>query len=355
MVRILTVLGARPQFIKAAALSKAIAENSNFQEVLVHTGQHFDANMSAVFFREMGIPKPKYNLNIHSQSHAAMTGNMLVALEKVMVEEKPELVIVYGDTNSTLAGALAASKLHIPVAHIEAGLRSRNMQMPEEVNRIITDRISTFLFCPSAESVSNLIAEGVSESKVFEVGDIMLDSLNLHRQKANPKSTREQLNLKGPFVLATIHRQENITDATRLNSIFKALAEINKKLLVVLPVHPALKKVLPISASNLKLIEPQSYLNLLGLLEQTQLVLTDSGGLQKEAYYMQKYCLTMRDETEWVELVEAGVNKLVGADSKEILLAFKSFSEKQFAASPYLYGKGDTANQILDKVMANSD
>lgn len=355
MIKVLTVLGARPQFIKAAALSKAISNTSSFRETIIHTGQHFDVNMSRVFFEEMGIPEPKYNLDVHSQNHGAMTGNMLIALEKVMLRELPDLVIVYGDTNSTLAGALAASKLHIPVAHIEAGLRSRNMKMPEEINRVITDRISSYLFCPSAESVHNLISEGMPPSRVFDVGDIMLDSLILHRQKADSQRTQSSIGIKGPYLLATIHRQENLRNTERLNSIFNALIEINRSTQVVLPVHPALKSVLPSSAAALKLIEPQSYLNLLGLLVDTSLVFTDSGGLQKEAYYMQKHCITLRDETEWVELVDAGVNKLVGADSEAILCAFNALIKKEFAASPYLFGEGETAIKILNILRANFD
>lgn len=347
MIRILTVLGARPQFIKAAALSKAIAQNANFQEVLVHTGQHFDENMSAVFFREMGIPKPKYNLNIHSQSHAAMTGKMLMALERVLVDERPDLVIVYGDTNSTLAGALAASKLHVPVAHIEAGLRSRNMKMPEEVNRIITDKVSRFLFCPSAESARNLTAEGLAPNKIFEVGDIMLDSLNLHRQKANTREVLRELGVDQPYVLATLHRQENLSERKRLEEIFAALEEVNRSCMVIVPVHPALRKVLSSSASKLKLVEPQSYLKMLGLLESCEMVFTDSGGLQKEAYYMQKHCITLRDETEWVELVDAGVNKLAGANGQAIIEWFKYFTHRKFTAAPDIYGEGNSTQKIL--------
>lgn len=348
MKKILTVLGARPQFIKAAALSGEILKREDFQELIVHTGQHFDANMSRVFFDELGIPQPKYNLNIHSLTHGAMTGKMLPELEQIMLQEKPDVVVVYGDTNSTLAGALTASKLHMPIAHVEAGLRSQNMLMPEEVNRVITDKLSSFLFCPSAESSRNLLAEGMPQAKIHVVGDIMLDSLNLHRQKANSAGALRELGIKQPYVLATIHRQENIRDRARLGQIFKALAEINKYASVVLPVHPALQNVLPSEVEELKLIEPQSYLKLLGLLEGCELVLTDSGGLQKEAYYMQKYCITMRDETEWVELVEADVNKVVGAKADAILDAYNVFAQKKFAASTSIYGEGETANKILD-------
>lgn len=475
-MKILTIVGARPQFIKAAVVSRAIGEfnksltsprshapaihnaqksqsdrqrqsihkdtahlhlggNDSFrpeddfsspllEEVIVHTGQHFDDNMSEVFFREMAIPKPHYNLNINSLSHGAMTGRMLEKLEEVMMKEKPNIVLVYGDTNSTLAGALAAVKLHIPVAHVEAGLRSFNIAMPEEVNRIVTDRLSSILFCPTTAAVENLEQEGFnlwsskssvpsinshnnqnqelqassSRSLIFaskvnntalnnatllnatlrkcnkcnkkrnnatlrkcnivKVGDVMYDAALFYKKSIdNFKSlTNKQFSataLKQLFILVTVHRAENTDSPERLEAIVKALNKINQKIPVVIPLHPRTKKVLRNRGLELKcqVIDPVGYLDMVALLDRCGLVITDSGGLQKEAFFFDKYCLTLRDETEWVELVENGVNELVGADQKKILQGVKKWFDKKLTNKPNLYGQGNAGEKIVQELV----
>jgi UDP-GlcNAc3NAcA epimerase len=349
-MKILTVLGARPQFIKAAAVSRAL-KKEGVDERLVHTGQHFDKNMSDVFFDEMDIPRPHYNLEIHSLGHGAMTGRMLEKLEEVLRIEKPDAVLVYGDTNSTLAGALAASKLHIPVAHVEAGLRSFNMRMPEEINRILTDRLSTVLFCPTTTAVANLKREGFGrfQSQINNCGDVMYDTLKYYATKAEEKSgIMQQLGLtKGSFVLATLHREENTNDPARLRSIAQALNAIHAETTIVLPLHPRTRKYLAELQIDLKakLIDPVGYFDMLMLLRHCRLVLTDSGGLQKEAYLSGKFCVTLRDQTEWVELVKAKANVLVGADTRKIVNAYKKNKSKKVTTKS-LYGKGDAAVKI---------
>ncbi len=355
MIKILTIIGARPQFIKAATVSREF-KKSGIPEIVVHTGQHFDENMSDVFFKEMEIPEPRYHLEINSLGHGAMTGRMLEKIEEVLLKEKPDSVLVYGDTNSTLAGALAASKLHIPVAHIEAGLRSFDMKMPEEINRILTDRISKFLFCPTQTAVKNLEKEGFRnfDCLIEQPGDVMYDAVLFYRQKARAASTilkREHLNKNG-FVLVTLHRAENTNDPERLISICTALNEIHKTLPVVMPLHPRTSSFL--KSLNLQLnvnvIEPIGYFDMLSLLENCKLVLTDSGGLQKEAYFFEKFCLTLRDQTEWVELVEAGANEIVGADTEKILAGFIKNQDK-IITSTSLYGSGNAASKIVRKLL----
>lgn len=350
--KIVTIIGARPQFVKAATVSRAIAQTS-FEEILVHTGQHFDYGMSEVFFKEMEIPDPKYNLGIHSLSHGAMTGRMLEEIEKVLLTERPDWVIVYGDTNSTLAGALAASKLHIPVAHVEAGLRSFNMAMPEEINRILTDRISTVLFCPTSTAVHNLQMEGFSQfaCRIEQVGDVMYDAALYYAQKSAQYSSvmeKEKLSDR-QFVLVTLHRQENTDDLFRLNQIIEALNEIDQSMKVVCPLHPRTRNILKREGINTRFtpIEPVGYFDMIELLKHCTLVLTDSGGLQKEAYFFRKPCITLRDQTEWVELLDGGYNLLAGADKQNILAAWSQLSVSGSDFSKPLYGDGFAAQKII--------
>jgi len=349
MNRILTIVGARPQFIKAAAVNRKLQEQG-VNEVIVHTGQHFDANMSEVFFEEMEIPKPTYNLDIHGLIHGAMTGRMLEGIETVLLKEKPEAVMVFGDTNSTLAGALAAKKLHIPVIHVEAGLRSFNMAMPEEINRILTDRLSDVLFCPTDTAVQNLQNEGFDKfpSKIIKSGDVMQDAALFYAQKATEKSIIiEQLGLEN-FVLATIHRQENTDDLEKLNSIIDGLNQIHCETQVVVPMHPRTKSIL--AQQGIKpaftIIDPVGYFDMIRLLQQCQLVVTDSGGVQKEAFFFGKHCITLREETEWTELIDNGFNLLAGTNQAILFSAFQEMKVKQSDFSLNLYGNGTAAEQI---------
>lgn len=313
MSHILTVLGARPQFIKAAPVSRAIAE-AGMTEIIVHTGQHFDALMSDVFFDELDIPKPGYNLEINSLGHGAMTGRMLEKLENAMLAERPDLVLIYGDTNSTVAGALAAAKLNIPVAHIEAGLRSFNRRMPEEVNRVIADHVSTLLFCPTQTAVANLAAEGITKG-VHAVGDVMFDTTVAAVKRAEGRSNiLETQNLTpGGYAVATIHRAENTDDPERFARVIAWLEVAAREAPVVMPVHPRTRKLLAgrdLAPAAVTLIDPIGYLDMARLLSHATAVFTDSGGLQKEAYFHRVPCVTLRDETEWVETIEAGWNRL---------------------------------------------
>jgi len=356
MKKIVTVLGARPQFVKAAVLSRVIKSKNEFEEVLVHTGQHYDTNMSAVFFDEMHIPEPKYNLEINGMSHGAMTGQMLLKVEEILVKEKPDIVVIYGDTNSTLAGALAAKKMHIKVAHIEAGLRSFNMRMPEEINRILTDRISDLLLCPTDEAIKNLEAEGFSnfESTVVKCGDIMKDAVEYYSEFSKKKSTIiSDLKLnEDEFVLATIHRQENTDDIKKLKSIFEGLEDISKQKKVVIPLHPRTKTILEKNnlSYNIEVLNPVGYFDMLELLKNCNLVITDSGGLQKEAFFNKKNCIIARDETEWVELVENDLAAIIGSNKADMLNAFDKFNKTNSDFSKELYGEnvGETIyNEIL--------
>ena len=353
-MKIITILGARPQFIKAGTVSREIANYKDIDEVIVHTGQHYDSNMSDIFFEEMKIPKPDYFLGIGGKSHGAMTGQMIEKIEEVALKEKPDWIMVYGDTNSTLAGAIVASKLHIKLAHIEAGLRSFNMKMPEEVNRILTDRVSDVLFCPTQTAVNNLKNEGFDkfDCKVVKSGDVMYDGALFYKNLA----VKPNIKLDKDYILCTIHRAENTDDKNRLNNIFEALVEISRKQQIVLPLHPRTKKIvkeLNIDTGDIVIIDPVGYLEMVWLIDNNSLVMTDSGGLQKEAYFFQKPCVTLRDETEWVELVENGFNILVGADKEKILKAYdksnKSLSKIQLSD---LYGDGKAAQKIVKGLLS---
>ncbi len=356
-MKIATVLGARPQFIKAATVSREL-KKAKVNEVIVHTGQHFDENMSDVFFSEMDIPTPNYRLAINNLGHGAMTGRMLEKIEEVLLGEKPELVLVYGDTNSTLAGALAASKLHIPIAHVEAGLRSFDMKMPEEINRILTDRISKFLFCPTDTAVKNLANEGFDsfDCKISKPGDVMYDAVLYYKEKARASSkilSRHKLT-PGGYVLATLHRAENTNNIARLKSICAALNNISRTIPVIIPLHPRTKGFLDTHHIQLlaNIIEPAGYFDMLTLLENCKMVMTDSGGLQKEAYFFGKFCLTLRDQTEWIELVEVGANLIVGADRQKILDGFHQ-NANTHVNTKSLYGSGDAARKVAMELLAN--
>jgi len=406
------IVGARPQFIKMATVSRAIAQynqghapDQRIKGLIVHTGQHYDYEMSKVFFDELEIPKPDYNLGVGSGSHGEQTGEMLKRIEPVLVKERPDVVLVYGDTNSTLAGALAAAKLHIPVAHIEAGLRSFNKAMPEEINRVLTDHVSTILFCPTETAVKNLQKEGftnivndghlVSDPHLYKlrttnhgpvvinVGDVMYDSVLYNLELAEKRSdvlTRlsltpnklaepnepnklNQPNKPMMYALATVHRAENTDDPKRLRSIFQALGEIARELMpVILPLHPRTRKQLnaltdwanptnSMNSTNLKIIDPVSYLDMLWLEKHAQSILTDSGGVQKEAFILRVPCLTLREESEWAETVEAGWNVLVGADKKRIIEAARHFSSQRPSDLPLNpYGDGHASERIIEVV-----
>ncbi|GAB4337673.1 MAG: UDP-N-acetylglucosamine 2-epimerase (non-hydrolyzing) [Calditrichia bacterium] len=360
MFKIVTILGARPQFVKAAVVSRELNRFPNkFREIIVHTGQHFDKNMSEVFFQQMDIPKPNYYLGINSLSHGAMTGQMLEKIEEVLQKERPDLVLIYGDTNSTLAGALAAVKLHIPVAHVEAGLRSFNMNMPEEVNRILADRVSSYLFCPTQQAVENLKKEGFANipAEIILSGDVMQDAAIYYAAKDSVLPEKLQQLTKGDFVLCTLHRQENTDDPVRLENLVNALNEIHREMPVLLPLHPRTRKIL--NNSNLKLqvnvTEPLGYLEMVQLLQKCRMVMTDSGGLQKEAFFFKKHCITLRDETEWVELVEGGYNMLAGADRQKIIAAFKEMRQKTSDFEVDLYGGGKAGQRIVARLLKLAD
>jgi UDP-N-acetylglucosamine 2-epimerase len=386
-MKIVTIIGARPQFIKAAPVSLAIAEHnrltphtSHLTEIIIHTGQHFDADMSDVFFKELNIPRPDYNLGINSASHGAMTGRMLEKIEEILIKEKPDWVLVYGDTNSTLAGALAAVKLHIPVAHVEAGLRSFNRKMPEEHNRVLTDHCADILFCPTETAVNNLRNEGftniINDGKLVEpidsslllpypslfaphaspltlnVGDTMYDAVLQFSGIAQRRSTiLEDLGIKPKeYLLATVHRPYNTDIPENLQNILSAFLEINET--IIFPVHPRTRKILDTNFSSpltpypsLKIIGPVGYLDMLILEQNAKVILTDSGGMQKEAYFFGVLCVTMRTETEWMETVEAGWNVVVGADREKIVEAVRSF--KTDNPCPKLYGDGRAAEKIV--------
>jgi len=358
MPKIVTIVGARPQFIKASALSRAFQEEG-IPEVIIHTGQHFDDNMADIFFRQMEIPEPRYNLGINSLTHGAMTGRMLEEIEKALLKERPSAVVVYGDTNSTLAGALAAAKLHIPVAHVEAGLRSFNMKMPEEVNRILTHRISDFLFCPTETAMLNLKNEGFEHfsSKVVLSGDVMYDVALFYSQFSplHSKIIRKLGLDQQPFILATLHRQENTDDPVRLAGIIGALNELSARFRIVLPLHPRTKNILSQNSIplNFKPIDPVGYFDMMELLKLCSFVITDSGGLQKESYFFAKHCLIARDETEWTELTELEYNFLVGADKETIIKKSNEIGQivRPFDAKPY--GNGDAANKIARVLKEN--
>lgn len=354
-MKIVTIIGARPQFIKAAVVSRVIKDLKGVEEIIVHTGQHFDPNMSDVFFDQMDIPRPHYQLNIASLSHGAMTGRMLESIEIVLLKELPDWVLVYGDTNSTLAGSLAASKLHIKVAHVEAGLRSFNMRMPEEQNRILTDKLSTILFCPTAAAKKNLLNEGYADVKNYiqVVGDVMFDAAKFYAQRSQRPTELPEYIESGRFVLATIHRAENTNDLSRLEALVDSLNEIHKIEPVIVPLHPRTKKILEtnnISVSFL-ILEPIGYFEMIYLLQNCSLVVSDSGGVQKEAYFFKKPCLVTRDETEWIELLEHGSNYLVGVDKTKILSAFEKTKSTNVDYSIPFYGNGHCAEEIVSSLL----
>lgn len=355
-MKVTTIIGARPQFIKAAAVSRTLL-NKGIEEQIIHTGQHYDPNMSDVFFQEMDIPKPNINLDIHDLGHGAMTGRMLEQIERHLLQHRPDAVVVYGDTNSTLAGALAAAKIHIPVAHVEAGLRSFDMGMPEEVNRILADRISNVLFCPTHAAVHNLQREGFEHFpvKILQVGDVMLDTLLYYQKTAKLRSKiLEELALvENSFLLATIHRAENTNDPERLRHICDALNELNVRTRVILPLHPRTKSYLESQGLklNVTVIPPLGYFDMLSLLSSCRMVLTDSGGLQKEAYFCGKFCVTLRDQTEWVELVDVGANSLVGASKDKIIAGVTKHMDTEVAFDDRLYGDGHASEKIAEALL----
>jgi UDP-GlcNAc3NAcA epimerase len=378
MIKLLTIIGARPQIIKAAALSRAIKTHflSQLQEVIVHTGQHYDENMSQVFFDELGIPTPAYNLNVGSGSHGKQTATMITGIEEILLKEKPHAIVLYGDTNSTLAGGIAASKIHVPVIHIEAGLRSHNKSMPEEINRIMCDHVSTLLFSPTKTGYDNLIKEGFKANaiapytadnpKIYHCGDVMYDNSLFFSEMAEQKtSIIEQHQLKnGKFVLATIHRNNNTDEPERLNALFKVLNDISKQYEVdiVLPLHPRTQKLLDINLKvnlletikqnkRFKIITPASFLEMIALEKNCQLVMTDSGGVQKEAFYFQKPCVILRSETEWVELVECGSAIIADANEERIRNAYQFLSTKKDLQFPSLYGDGTSSEFICKEIL----
>ena len=356
-MKLCTIVGARPQFIKAATVSRVIASRPAIGEVIVHTGQHYDDNMSRQFFEELDIPEPVYQLNIGSASHGKQTAQMLVAIEDVLIKEKPDWVLVYGDTNSTLAGALAAVKLHIPVAHVEAGLRSFNRRMPEEINRITADHLSTVLFAPTENGYQQLIKEGIALTQIVNVGDVMYDAtLYYNEYNAKRETIVDQLHLQQkPYCLATIHRAENTDCPHRLTHICNAFMELASTMHVVLPLHPrtraALDKAqwLKALSEKITLLEPVGYLDMLALEQHATCIITDSGGVQKEAYFNRVPCITLRDETEWVELVEAGWNRICSPEAPFSLLPLIHNQQvSPSRCSDTLYGDGNAAKKIVD-------
>lgn len=378
MIKLLTIIGARPQIIKAAALSRAIKAkfNNQISEVIVHTGQHYDENMSQIFFDELQIPAPDYNLNSGSGMHGKQTASMITGIEEILLKEKPNGIVLYGDTNSTLAGAIAASKIHVPVIHIEAGLRSFNKAMPEEINRIMCDHVSTFLFSPTQAGYKNLVKEGFPENnkapysfnnpKIYHCGDVMYDNSLYFSEVAEQKtSILNDLGLKNtPFVLATIHRNNNTDEPERLNALFAALNDIatENKIKIILPLHPRTAKLLPTNLNAdiykkttenpyIKLIPPVSFLEIIALEKNASLVITDSGGVQKEAFFFKKPCIILRSETEWIELVNCGAAKITDADEAKIKQAYQYFKNQQGLEFPPLFGDGRAAEFICSELV----
>ncbi len=367
-MKIVTIVGARPQFIKAAAVRRAILEidylKKRIQDILVHTGQHYDYMMDKVFFEELKLPKPDYHLGVGSGSHAKQTGKMLERIEMVLQKERPETVIVYGDTNSTLAGALAAAKVKIPIAHVEAGLRSYNSSMPEEINRLLTDHLSTLLFCPTDQAVRNLMKEGMKDGgtrMVKNVGDVMYDSILYYSKIAEEKSILlEEVGLRSPeYYLATLHRAENTDDPKKLKSVCRALDEIGKRTPVVLPLHPRTKRIIKgchlfSQFKNIKFMEPVSYLDMLTLERNAKAILTDSGGVQKEAYWFRVPCFTLREETEWMETVKSGWNVLVGTSVGRIV---REVSQKErrrkYPKGNKIFGDGKASQKIVQILLGH--
>jgi UDP-GlcNAc3NAcA epimerase len=361
-VKILTVIGARPQFVKAAVVSRALS-HSGIDSVVVHTGQHYDGNMSGVFFEELGMAEPAYNLGVGSGSHGEQTAHMLEGIERVMLRERPDWAMVYGDTNSTLAGALAAAKLHVPVAHVEAGLRSWNRNMPEELNRVLTDHTASLLFAPTAAAVCNLQAEGIAGAQVRLVGDVMYDAVLLFGRRAEEASDvlcRSGLP-SGGYVLATIHRAENTDSRVRLQAILSGLARVARTLPVVVPLHPRTQRVvaqsgaLSSAGAALRLIPPVGYLDMLMLEKHARVIATDSGGVQKEAFFHRVPCVTLRDETEWVELVELGCNRLAPPLSADaVASAVLAALDTRISTCELPYGDGHSSEHIASEFVAAS-
>jgi UDP-GlcNAc3NAcA epimerase len=378
MIKIVTIIGARPQIIKAAAISRAIRNNfsDRIKEIIVHTGQHYDLNMSKIFFDELEIPKPDYNLNIGSASHGKQTALMIEGIEKILLNEKPHSIILYGDTNSTLAGAVAAAKIHIPVLHIEAGLRSFNKKMPEEINRIVCDHASTLLFSPTLTGFNNLIREGfdpdtkppynIDNPGIYHCGDVMFDNSIYFSEVAENKSgILKQLNLSpGKFILTTIHRDNNTDNPERLNAIFSALKNIAEiqNINIVLPIHPRTSKLLKNNLSTelyqeiknnplIKIISPVSFLDMIVLEKNTEMIFTDSGGVQKEAYFFQKPCIIMRSETEWKEIVENKAAIVADADETRILNAYEHFKKSNKILFPPIFGDGKASEFICKEII----
>lgn len=377
-MKIVTVIGARPQIIKAAALSRAIRQHfsKEVQEVIVHTGQHYDNNMSQVFFDELGIPQPDYNLGVGSASHGVQTAKMIEGIEEILLKEKPDYLVLYGDTNSTLAGAIAASKIHVPIVHIEAGLRSFNKSMPEEINRICCDHCSTLLFSPTATGFKNLINEGfnpdnkkkytIDNPGIYHCGDVMYDNSRYFADIADKKSQiLDKEDLRGEdYVLCTIHRDNNTDQPERLNAIFKALQKISASKKVVLPLHPRTSKLLNTNLEkalfdqitnnpNIKILPPASFLDMTVLERHAQMVVTDSGGVQKEAFFFQKPCLILRSETEWKEIVECGAAIITDADETKIVESFNNFSENPPHNYPEIFGDGKASEFICKEMLEN--
>ena len=374
-MKIVTIIGARPQIIKAAALSRAIKNRfaGQITEIIVHTGQHYDENMSQVFFDELGIPHPDYNLHVGSASHGVQTARMTEGIEKILVDEKPDYIVLYGDTNSTLAGAVAAAKIHVPIVHIEAGLRSFNKSMPEEINRIVCDHCSTLLFSPTLAGYENLKREGfpmdnagpytIDNPKVYHCGDIMYDnSLYFSTLSAEKTDIIQRLGLSGkPFVLSTIHRDSNTDQPQRLTAIFESIIEVSKEATVVLPLHPRTAKLLKTNLStenqerlfnseNIKLIPPVSFLEMIELERNAMLIMTDSGGVQKESYFFKKPCIILRPETEWVEIVKTGSAVLADADKQRILDSWNNFKTTPPTDFPEIFGNGKAAEFMLEEM-----
>jgi len=355
-IKIQSVVGARPQFVKMAAFHRACMKK-DIKHYILHTGQHYDANMSEVFFDELDIPKPDQNLGIGGGSHGENTGRMIEAIEAILLKEKPDWLVVFGDTDSTLAAAIAATKIHIPIAHIEAGLRSFNRTMPEEVNRVLTDHVSSLLFTGTLSANENLKNEGVPESCIHTCGDIMYDVAQYYKEKDNNTSILSELGLKpNQFVLATVHRAENTSTKEKMEAIVEIFSMIEAQ--VVLPLHPRTAKSMKdfqlSFPENLKIIQPIGYLDMLELESHAEMILTDSGGVQKEAYFHKKPCITLREETEWVELVHAGVNFIVGLDIDRVQAAVSQIKASELDFSQNLYGDGFSADRMVDRIIKES-
>ena len=376
MIKIVTIIGARPQIIKAAALSRAIKNkfSDKIKEVIVHTGQHYDENMSQVFFDELGIPTPDYNLGVGSGSHGSQTAKMIEGIENVLLMEKPDYLVVYGDTNSTLAGAIAASKIHIPIVHIEAGLRSFNKSMPEEINRICCDHCSTMLFSPTSTGYNNLIKEGFNPKNkkpftadnpgIYHCGDVMYDnSLHFGKSTVNSQQTTDFV-AEENFILCTIHRNNNTDEPKRLKSIVNALIKISEEKEIIIPLHPRTKKMLDVNLDldtyntlinndRIHITEPASFLEMISLEKDADLVITDSGGVQKESYFFKKPCIIIRSETEWKEIVEVGAAIIADADEKKIIEAYYHFKDNRIKEFPEIFGDGNAAEFICKELINN--